>query len=269
MALTKVRSGMRTLATDEVTATEIAAGAVGSSEIAAGAVEAGKIAANAVTATEINVATLSAIAADMGTLTAGIIKMGTGTKDADLDGFQLDSAELVGQENGVDQVILSSSDGKITAGAGAVVLDAGGMHATSGVSDVNKHKIVDGTDVIMAMYCEIDEGVGASGILEAQGKDAGDPEGIFELIAKTYTGAAVGGVGSVAITMDTANGVMDVSATLMRLGTTYFEGTEQAADPAAPGANRGRLYFRDNGSGKTQLCVRFNTGAIQVLATEP
>ena len=34
MALTKVTSGMRTLATDEVTATEIAAGAVGASEIA-------------------------------------------------------------------------------------------------------------------------------------------------------------------------------------------------------------------------------------------
>ena len=45
MALTKVKSGMRTLATDEITATEIAADAVGSSEIAAGAVAASEIAA--------------------------------------------------------------------------------------------------------------------------------------------------------------------------------------------------------------------------------
>ena len=44
MALTKVTSGMRTLATDEITATEIAADAVGSSEIAAGAVAASEIA---------------------------------------------------------------------------------------------------------------------------------------------------------------------------------------------------------------------------------
>ena len=44
MALTKVTSGVRTLATDEVGATEIAAGAVGSSEIAAGAVGASEIA---------------------------------------------------------------------------------------------------------------------------------------------------------------------------------------------------------------------------------
>jgi hypothetical protein len=48
----------------------------------------------------------------------------------------------------------------------------------------------------------------------------------------------------------------------------YYEGTE-IADPAAPSANAGRLYFRDNGGGKTQLVVRFNTGAIQVIATEP
>jgi hypothetical protein len=51
-------------------------------------------------------------------------------------------------------------------------------------------------------------------------------------------------------------------------GAGYIEGYE-VSDPAAPSANTGRLYFRDNGSGKTQLCVRFNTGAVQVVATEP
>lgn len=34
-------------------------------------------------------------------------------------------------------------------------------------------------------------------------------------------------------------------------------------------ANTGRLFVRDNGSGKSQLCVIFASGAIQVLATEP
>jgi len=48
----------------------------------------------------------------------------------------------------------------------------------------------------------------------------------------------------------------------------YIEGTE-ISDPAAPSSNKGRLYFRDNGAGKTQLVVRFPTGAIQVIATEP
>lgn len=48
----------------------------------------------------------------------------------------------------------------------------------------------------------------------------------------------------------------------------YIEGTE-IADASAPASNKGRLYFRDNGAGKTQLVVRFPTGAIQVIATEP
>lgn len=43
----------------------------------------------------------------------------------------------------------------------------------------------------------------------------------------------------------------------------------EISDPAAGAANTGRLYTRDNGSGKTQLCVRFATGAVQVIATEP
>ncbi len=39
--------------------------------------------------------------------------------------------------------------------------------------------------------------------------------------------------------------------------------------PAAGVANTARLFCRDNGAGKSQLCVIFNTGAIQVLATQP
>lgn len=43
----------------------------------------------------------------------------------------------------------------------------------------------------------------------------------------------------------------------------------EQADAAAPAANFGTFYMRDNGAGKTQFVVRFPTGAIQVLATEP
>jgi hypothetical protein len=48
----------------------------------------------------------------------------------------------------------------------------------------------------------------------------------------------------------------------------YMEQRERT-DPAAPAANRSRLFTRDNGAGKTQLCVRFSGGAVQVLATQP
>ena len=57
------------------------------------------------------------------------------------------------------------------------------------------------------------------------------------------------------------------SAWGMSLGR-YIEGTEMA-DPAAPVADRGRLYFRDNGAGKTQIVVVFSSGAVQVIATQP
>jgi hypothetical protein len=39
--------------------------------------------------------------------------------------------------------------------------------------------------------------------------------------------------------------------------------------PEAPKADLVRLFVRDSGSGKLQLCVRFATGDVQVIATEP
>jgi hypothetical protein len=49
---------------------------------------------------------------------------------------------------------------------------------------------------------------------------------------------------------------------------TQYIGFVEVTDPAAS-ANTGRLYAKDNGSGKTQLVVRFGSGAVQVIATEP
>jgi len=43
----------------------------------------------------------------------------------------------------------------------------------------------------------------------------------------------------------------------------------KVAAPSAPGSNKGRLYIEDNGSGKTKLMIRFNTGAAQQIAIEP
>jgi hypothetical protein len=48
----------------------------------------------------------------------------------------------------------------------------------------------------------------------------------------------------------------------------HIEMVEMTA-PSAGAANSARLFARDNGSGKTQLCVQFATGAVQVIATEP
>jgi len=44
---------------------------------------------------------------------------------------------------------------------------------------------------------------------------------------------------------------------------------DEVAAPAAAQVNHGYIYMRDNGAGKTQFVARFNTGAVQVIATEP
>jgi len=53
-----------------------------------------------------------------------------------------------------------------------------------------------------------------------------------------------------------------------RVYTTTFHEMQEIGNPSAPISNRARLYLRDTG-GKTELCVRFHTGAIQVIATQP
>lgn len=52
------------------------------------------------------------------------------------------------------------------------------------------------------------------------------------------------------------------------VNTGYYEGTEMTA-PSAGAVNTGRLYFDDNGGGKTRLMVLFNTGAAQQVAIQP
>lgn len=67
--------------------------------------------------------------------------------------------------------------------------------------------------------------------------------------------------------VDMARRIAELERVLQRSATS--RDFVEIGDPGAPAANRGRLYVRDNGSGKSQLVVRFATGAVQVLATEP
>jgi hypothetical protein len=63
------------------------------------------------------------------------------------------------------------------------------------------------------------------------------------------------------------NGVTSPS-TELDMGAGAIEFDEMTA-PGGGAVNTARLYAVDNGAGKTQLAVVFNTGAVQVLATEP
>lgn len=59
------------------------------------------------------------------------------------------------------------------------------------------------------------------------------------------------------------------AVTLPTASSGFVELVEQSSAPAAPAVNRARVYLLDNGSGKTQLFVRFNTGAAVQIAIEP
>ena len=79
------------------------------------------------------------------------------------------------------------------------------------------------------------------------------------VVGKTNTGHAIHGIASTGF----------AGYFVGKVYTTKFHEMHEISVPSAPAANKGRLFMRDNGSGKTQLFVRFNTGAIQVLATQP
>lgn len=47
-------------------------------------------------------------------------------------------------------------------------------------------------------------------------------------------------------------------------------GEAASASPEAPvGLGKGSFFFRNRGDGKAQFCVRFPSGAVQILANEP
>ena len=48
----------------------------------------------------------------------------------------------------------------------------------------------------------------------------------------------------------------------------YVEFHEVTAPVGAPGTNGARLFVRNGPGGRTQLCVRFHTGVVRVLATQ-
>jgi pectate lyase-like protein len=63
--------------------------------------------------------------------------------------------------------------------------------------------------------------------------------------------------------------VIDKDGNALWRSPNYQEMISVSIDPGGPSTGKARLFMRDNGSGKTQFCVRFATGAIHVLATEP
>ena len=79
-------------------------------------------------------------------IAAGLIQVGSGTKDSTLDGWNISSTEIVGQLDGVDQVVLNTN-GEITAAAGGIVLNSTHLGMVGAVFDIYTSSISAGNRV--------------------------------------------------------------------------------------------------------------------------
>jgi len=86
-------------------------------------------------------------------------------------------------------------------------------------------------------------------------------------IDDTTSGWIIDGPTSLRIAIASVN-QMQIADGNISLEDCFVDMQEQSA-PSAPASNTGRLYMKDNGAGKTQYVVKFNTGAEQVIATQP
>jgi hypothetical protein len=95
------------------------------------------------------------------------------------------------------------------------------------------------------------------------------PVAMFEVLSDSVTKITAIVKAKAAQTADLSQWRDSAGVPLLAVGPTgSLDGWEMTA-PAAPAANGFRVFAQDNGAGKTQLMVRFATGAAQPIAMEP
>ena len=177
----------------------------------------------------------------------------------------------------VSGIALSGESGSAIGVRGSSVTDTG-VYGSSAATAVRG----DSSDYI-GVYGQSTSYIGVAGFSSANdrpgssGQSAGDSTGVqgFSGAATLPAAKPKTGVYGYAGQDSNSKGVYGESPAgyagyfAGKVYTTKFHEMTEITAPAAPGANKARLFLKDSGSGKTQLCVRFNTGAVQVLATQP
>lgn len=69
--------------------------------------------------------------------------------------------------------------------------------------------------------------------------------------------------------INSTSGETSIPQGLKQIGANSYHEMAEMSEPAAPSANRARVFVQDNGAGKTQLMVRFPSGVSQQIAIEP
>lgn len=256
------------------------------------------------TADDLMVETLSAISGNIGEIIAGTITgvVITGSTfqtspPGSGERVVIDSTGLKTYDstNTVQVEATTATNGELQAGAGAIVLDKSGIAAriASSGQDNRAYRFTTSAGATIGGLYAYDGGTsGRQLYTTVAGTVSGDRaelRGIAGTTATAQRSSAASLVARVAtnpndVSLDLFVDVNGRSASVdadsftlqavtggsnnLNISRGYIDLTEIAA-PSAPASDRGRLFLRDNGSGKTQLCIQFATGAVQVIATQP
>lgn len=160
---------------------------------------------------------------------------------------------------GLSQTILGAASEGYSGGTGAVVLGAQSAAGSASIAIGRNAKAGTTSGIVNAVAIGANTTAANNAVAIGENADAGSSQ------------VAIGAQSAAAHANSVALGyqVATSAASQVAIGATHVEVRELAADPAAPAADRARWFVKDNGAGKTQLCVRFATGAVQVIATEP
>ncbi len=149
-------------------------------------------------------------------------------------------------------------------GAGGTGVVGSAFHTTgTGIAGYAKPGFISGNGV----YGESGSGHSDRGAVKGVNPNYGS-EGYLGrtsngVLGRALIAGAIGVVGE-----NSYGGVAVRSNGSMQIANSYLD-MDEIDNPAAPPVTLARLFVRFSGSGRTQLCVRFATGAVQVIATEP
>ena len=181
--------------------------------------------------------------------------------------------------------------GSLVAGGGDVTLDSDGLKISAGSGYAYKDAVswVGSSQDVFRVWGTV-AAASATGALLVQGDDGTDASTMsLRCTRADGTGAVYMGLSSRGYLGD--YGFIDINALTGGSGTDEVRITAEkiaflaptgtvdlyyilqlmgeVSTPSAPSSNQAKLYIKDNGAGKTQLCVLFSSGAEQVLATQP
>jgi hypothetical protein len=185
------------------------------------------------------------------------------------------TGKIVGVVGAVFNLTRSGNTITISAPAGGSVVITGQSFTTLSVAggsfivDGSGNLIVGGTALVTgAVTCQ--QGVAlSSGNLSVQGGNA-SVNGSLSVGGGHFTVDASGNVSTSAnASLSSLTGPGNILPLMDSLGNAAaLQLLERGSDPTAPAGNNAILYLRDNGSGKSQLCIQFPTGSPIAIATE-